>query len=97
MGVQQALQQGGAGALQSSDQDDWAEADVMYLGMPSEQLLDPQPLNQRVGKPRLLYQPAGCGQSGFVVDRLDEHLQGTKVFVPTEVGQPGLPLRMGDE
>ncbi len=85
MGIQQALQQGGAGALQSGDQDDRAEVDVMDLGIPSEQVLDPQPVNQRSGKPRFLYQPASCGQSGFVVDRLDEHCQGTEVSVFTEV------------
>ena len=91
------MQQGGAGARQSSDQNDPAEVDVADLGMPSEQLADPQPVNQRAGKPRLLYLPADCGQSGFVVDRGDEHMQGTEVSVVAEVRQPGLPLRIADE
>ena len=97
VGGQQALQQGGAGALQAADHDDVAEVDVGDLGVPSEQVLDPQPLHQRPDEARPLYQAAHRGQTGFGVDRGGQHLQRFTVSVVAEVAEAGLPLRGCDE
>ena len=94
MRTEQALQQGGAAALQSSDQHDLAKRKVMNLRMRREEILDPQPMNQRAGKPRFLNEPAGCGQPGFVVDRPNEHFQSSEMSVVPEVCKPGLALRL---
>ena len=78
------------GALQAGDQDDRAEVNVVDLGMPLEQILDPQPVHQCPDEPCLLYLAAGGSQAGFVVDRGDKHIESTQVAAVAEVLKAGL-------